>query len=390
MIEIIKKNYKLAAWPVIENAPMSILVIDKQGKIIFVNKFFSKISKSKNPFLKSIFKTDFFIREKLRPLYRTLLKTGKSFKKEDCVSDDGLKYLSIIAIPFKNSEGKIEGAFSMATDVTETVKGKLELQKLNLKLKNIVLQKTKELQRKNGQLKNMLERKSQFISDASHEIRTPLAIAKLNLDFLKEGINIDDKKTIGTLESVDNEINKITDTLSDLSLLTSIDEETFEEMAILKFDLNEVLENTIKRTEILAKEKSIKIFFKKHTPVFIEADKKRIEKLFLNIIRNAIKYGKKDGWIKIISKKSKSNKFITISFKDNGIGIAKQDLPYVFDRFYRGTEASKHSAEGGFGLGLAICKWIVVQHNGRICVESKLGQGTTFIVDLPIDKSKNL
>ena len=117
----------------------------------------------------------------------------------------------------------------------------------------------------------------------------------------------------------------------------------------------------------------------------IMGDEAKVEKLLLNIARNAIKYNKKGGWVKIWTEKN--NNGVNIYVEDNGIGIPKQDLPYIFERFYR-VDKARSRGEGGTGLGLSIAKWIAEAHQGKISAESTMGKGSKFIIHLPNDYKK--
>ena len=370
----------------IDSAPMSIMVVNKNGNIVFVNQFFKEVSAEKRPFLKNLFNMKFFNDLGLCDDYKELLKTGKILKKENCPSLNGKKYFNIVAIPLKNKDGEIDGALSMALDVTETALAKLKLNKLNSELEEKVLQKTQLLYEANKKLEKVLEVRSKFISDASHELRTPLTIAKLNLEFYRKQFS--DNDVVEAMTLVDNEINKVSDILSDISFFTKIDENPDERNNTEKIDLLTLIENCSKRLKVLADEKNIDIIIKnKESNLLVSGDKAKLEKLFLNIIGNAIKYGKKSGWIKIGLGLDAEKKSVIVIISDNGIGISKKDLPYIFDRFYR-ANLSKKRGEGGFGLGLAICKWIVDKHYGSIDVKSTLNRGTIFTIKLPLGQNQ--
>jgi len=371
---------------IIDSAPMSILTIDKNGDITFVNNYFKNLSASKVPLHRNIFKLPFFMQENLSSDYKELLEKGTPVKKENCrtVNSEGQeKYINISAVPLLDKEGNIDGALSIAVDVTDTVVAKLKLDEVNDTLKDKVLRKTQQLLKTNERLEKSLELKSQFISDASHELRTPLAIAKLNLEFFRGQFPKWDGASTDVLVAIDNEINKVSDILSDISFFAAIDKGTVAKMSMEQIDLNKFIENLVERIKSLTEKKNIKIVFKKNNSnLTVKGDKIKLERLFINIIGNAIKYGKEAGRVKIWSELDKKNNLVKVSIEDNGVGISKKDLTKIFDRFYR-TDLPRNDGEGGFGLGLAICKWIVQQHKGSIEAKSDVGKGSVFTVSLP-------
>jgi len=370
---------------IIDNAPLSIIFIDKGGFIRFANKYFKNLSASHSPVGKKIYNIPFFFKENLCPRYKELLREGKSFKKEGCrtINQQGeIKYLSITAVPIKDKRGHIEGALSMAVDMTETVTAKIELENLNLKLEKKIFGKTLQLRKINQKLSRHLKLKSRFISDASHELRTPLAIIKLNLDFAEKEAK-KNKRFSAAFKAMGIEVEKIASILSDLSLITAIDEGR-EEFSTKHTDLIKIIQSACSRMRFFAKNKNIDIIEPKKKNFRIYADPEKMERLFTNLIKNAIKYGKRKGWIKITVWSLKDRAKITVS--DNGIGIPKDDLGHIFDRFYR-SNIGQSRGEGGFGLGLAVCKWIAEQHKGSISVKSVLGKGSSFTVCLPKNRS---
>ncbi len=224
--------------------------------------------------------------------------------------------------------------------------------------------------------------KSEFIANATHEIRTPLAIMKGNVDLalMSKG----DLKTMKTaLKEVNEEIVILADILKDLALLIASNKNIENVMGRAPINLREMLDQTVRRLQTLASEKDISIKFnsKDKSGLIVLGDENYLEKLFLNLIKNAITYGKSGGKIMIEISKDKKNAIIKIA--DNGIGISKEDLPYIFERFYRADKA--HSSHGSHsGLGLAIAKWVAEIHGGEIKAESKYGKGSVFTVTLPL------
>lgn len=222
--------------------------------------------------------------------------------------------------------------------------------------------------------------KTKFISEATHELRTPLAIIKGNVEL---ALRDKTKKSypIATFRAINVEINHLAELLSDLTILTAENQMIHHKISKSKVNLVELISDVTERCKMLTATKNITIHVEKISKVLIPGDKLYLEKLFSNIISNAINYGKKNGTVTISTKKNKKN--VSIIIADNGIGIAKEDLSNIFNRFYRADNA-RNSDRKGTGLGLAICKWIVEAHDGSIEVTSILKKGTTFTVNLPL------
>ena len=166
--------------------------------------------------------------------------------------------------------------------------------------------------------------------------------------------------------------------------------------------MTEILNEVVAQVNILAKSKNLRIETSNHhEEIHIFGDPLRIRELFLNLIENGIKYTEEGGSIHILLtrdgllKEGKQTaqlqgdeqpEFVQIIISDTGIGIAKEDQERIFDRFFR-VDKARSREQGGSGLGLSICKWIVEAHQGEIRVESELGKGSSFIVKLPIFSS---
>lgn len=229
--------------------------------------------------------------------------------------------------------------------------------------------------------------KTEFIANATHELRTPLAIMKGSVDLALMNKKVDVKSARETLEEINFEISVLSNILKDLALLTSPNSAGQYERHIensTRVDITKLIASLVKRLEIPATKKNIaiKIKNKKGSDIFVAGDERHLEKLFINLIKNAITYGKNNGNIVIDLATEKNTTKIKIS--DDGIGISKEDLPKIFDRFYRGDKAHTHdSPENHSGLGLAIAKWTAEIHGGTIEAQSVYNQGSTFIVTLP-------
>lgn len=227
-------------------------------------------------------------------------------------------------------------------------------------------------------LETAFKRERQFMSDASHELRTPITVISAQAQEALSG-NKKVKEYKEALNLILNESKKMSFLISQLLLLHKSDEGKYK-LNFELLDLNMIIEEITKEFENIAKEKNIKINFISNKDIKLKADQTLITRLVVNLVNNAIKYGRDNG--NVVIKIPSDNESVFIEVMDDGIGISEEDIPYIFDRFY---QTDKSRSNQGTGLGLAISKWIVEQHNGEIKVESSLGKGTKFTVKLPLN-----
>jgi heavy metal sensor kinase len=237
----------------------------------------------------------------------------------------------------------------------------------------------------------------QFSSDASHELKTPLTILKGEVEVaLRRGRTSPEYEQI--LRSNLEEINRMSNIVDSLLLLSRTD---IEEVPLNREDINltEILNNVVVQVDILAQAKQIQIqTSNSNGDIHVPGDGLRIRELLLNLIDNGIKYTPAGGSVTVRLEKvfermpagknpdgleDKPIGFVKMIVSDTGIGIEKKDQEKIFDRFYR-VDKARSREQGGSGLGLSICKWIVQAHQGEISVESELGKGSSFIVKLPL------
>jgi signal transduction histidine kinase len=244
-------------------------------------------------------------------------------------------------------------------------------------------------------ISKMVDEQNRFITDASHELRIPLTSLKSEIE-----VNLRDKKlTLAEakklLESNLEEVNNL-QVLSDGLIKLTQYQKGENGFIFSNISLVSIVDEAVKKVTKLAKNKGI-IIINKVNDYTIEGSKPLLEELFLIFLDNAIKYSPKQSKINLSSEKKDGNIFIHIA--DQGIGISEEDIPHLFDRFYRTDKSRTKSKIAGYGLGLAIAKEIVEKHNGTIHVESEegkgptphkatRGKGTTFTIKVPIKHSK--
>ena len=228
-----------------------------------------------------------------------------------------------------------------------------------------------------SRLENLFETQRRFIADVGHELRTPLTVIKGNVDLMRRIGCSDDESLVG----IDNEVDRLTRLVGDLLLLAQAESGKLP-LDSRTVELDTLLLEAMQQMRVLAGER-LTLRLGEIDQVLVCGDQDRLKQVILNLVGNAIKYTPEGGEVLVGLSKTESQAKLVVS--DTGPGIPAEDLPHVFERFYRGEKSRTRSKDGkGFGLGLSIAYWIVRNHGGRIEVDSKEGQGTTFCVWLPL------
>ena len=228
-------------------------------------------------------------------------------------------------------------------------------------------------------LKQMDKIKKDLVTNVSHELRTPLTAIKGFAETLDDSDESEINK--GYCKTIIRNTDRLIRIVEDLLTLSNLEEHGFQ-LDLSEVELNKVLDAALAIFEVRAKEKGLSIKFDSENLPAIKADAFKIEQVFINLLDNAVKYTD-NGGIEVIMKRSGDSAVIEI--KDTGIGISKEHLPRIFERFYV-VDKSRSRKLGGTGLGLAIVKHIITLHDGDITVNSEPGLGTTFIITLPFRK----
>ena len=224
------------------------------------------------------------------------------------------------------------------------------------------------------------ESRQEFVSNVSHELKTPITSIKV----LADSLNMQDDVPIELykefMQDITNEIDRESKIIEDLLSLVKMDKKG-QTLNIESMNINNLLEQILKRLRPIAQQKNVEIVMESFRPVTAEIDETKFSLAISNLVENAIKYNRDNGWVHVSL--NADHKFFYIKVEDSGIGIPEEDQAYIFERFYRVDKS--HSREiGGTGLGLAIARNAVIVHRGSIKVYSAEGEGTTFTVRIPL------
>ncbi len=232
-----------------------------------------------------------------------------------------------------------------------------------------------------------VEQLKQFTADASHELRGPLTAIKASIEVMRnhpERIHPKDVRKLGAIASATDQMTHLVQDLLFLARTEGTKMPTEGEM--IELSLNHLLQELVDWLEPLAQEKNLTLEYQALDKVSVMGDKGQLNRLFSNLIQNALQYTPEKGFV--IVTLSQHHRLGRVTVQDTGIGIAPKDLPLVFNRFWRADKARSRRG-GGTGLGLAISQAIVQHHRGKITVSSQLGVGTCFEVSLPMIEGKN-
>lgn len=223
----------------------------------------------------------------------------------------------------------------------------------------------------------------QFTADAAHELRTPLAATGATVESALLMSKIEEEETRDILQTIHRQNQRLTTLVIDLLMLARLDKQPIKQQE--QCCLSEIVSDLIEEFEAMATAAGITLtsVIQEHQPLNIIGNTDQLYRLISNLIVNAIQYTLPSGEVTVLL--NKTDYYAVIRVQDTGIGIPQNELARIFDRFYR-VSSDRSRSTGGSGLGLAIVGAIVGAHKGKLSVESKLGKGSTFIVQLPLDE----
>jgi len=218
--------------------------------------------------------------------------------------------------------------------------------------------------------------KGDFLAAISHELRTPLTVIKGNVDLMRRMKQLDAE----SLDSIDQEAGRLTRLVGGLLMLAQAESGKLP-LNFRPVELDLLVTEVFQEMHIIAGGR-VRVHLNEIDQLQVNGDRDRLKQVLINLVANAIQYTPQGG--DVFLSVAKVGDQARIICRDTGPGIPAEDLPHIFERFYRAEKSRTRGKSTGFGLGLSITKWIVEHHNGRIDVDSKEGQGTTFAIWLPL------
>lgn len=229
-------------------------------------------------------------------------------------------------------------------------------------------------------MKSLDDSRQEFVSNVSHELKTPITSMKVLADSLLMQEDVPVELYQEFMSDIAEEIDRENKIINDLLSLVKMDRKAAD-VNIQETNINELLELIIKRLKPIAAKRNIELVFESFKPILAEVDETKLTLALSNLVENAIKYNKDDGWVHLFL--NSDSKYFYVKVEDSGMGIPEDAQEHIFERFYRVDKS--HSREiGGTGLGLAITRNAVLMHRGAVKVYSKEGEGTTFTVRIPL------
>jgi two-component system phosphate regulon sensor histidine kinase PhoR len=331
-----------------------VLVVDGRGRILMVNDALRNVLSLTSDVTDKM-PLEVIRNAELEGAITNVAREGKNMALELNVAVPGGRIFEVNVVgilPSSNSTGKgsegVRGAVAVFHDITR--------------------------------LKELEKIRQDFVANVSHELRTPLTTIKGYAETLLEGA-LKEEVASQFVQVIKKHTDRLTKIVEDLLMLSKIESKEFQ-LKIEVIPLPDFISDVIDFVKETAEKKKISISQSKiPSSLAVEADRNYLEQVLINLLDNAIKYTHEGGGVMILAIE-KDQREIQFSIEDNGIGIPKEDIPRIFERFYR-VDKGRSQELGGTGLGLSIVKHLVQAHGGRIWVESQLEKGSTFYFTLP-------
>ncbi|MNH75008.1 Alkaline phosphatase synthesis sensor protein PhoR [compost metagenome] len=338
---------------VLSNMTGGILMVDTNDRIALVNREAERILRLKDTYMLGKLYHEIKRSYELTRFMDEGISCMEQMSEERTIYDPEEKILHFDSVPMFEDDGSYRGMLFLLRDVTEI--RKLEVMR------------------------------SEFVANVSHELKTPIAAVKGFAETLLSGGVKDEETSRSFLQIIYDEGDRLNRLIGDILELSKIESRRVP-LEYSPVHVHSLLASIFEVLQSSAAKKCITMKLEVPEELFMEADEDRLRQIFMNLLSNAISYTLDGGRVKVTAESlehSGEEEKIRFIISDTGIGIPKKDLPRIFERFYRVDKARSRSS-GGTGLGLSIVKHLVELHHGTIRVESKVGEGTMFILDLPL------
>jgi two-component system phosphate regulon sensor histidine kinase PhoR len=328
----------------------SLLVVDARSRITLMNPTFEKLFELRDP-AAGVPLVEAVRHATLDQLVAETLLTGEAKRCELSLADSRThseRHVEVSAVPIKNADDEVTGAVVLFHDITE--------------------------------LKQLDQIRRDFVANVSHELRTPLSILRGYIEVLLDEPETPREELARILSIMERHSKRLQRLVHDLLSLAQLESSQAKlELSVVRMD--EFFNNLIRDWKEKLSAKNLRVIVDLPSEALtLRADGTRLEEVLHNLLDNAVKFSRENGQIRLRATRCGSN--VVLSVADNGIGISKEHLPRIFERFYRADKARSREL-GGTGLGLAIVKHIAQLHGGRVEAESELGSGTAIRVVLP-------
>ena len=350
-IEEVKYKH-LQLTSIVKSVSHGILAIDVKGNILLVNDIAKEMLKCDVETNLEGLNFKFIVKDKkILEIFQKYVGSTQNEVIELELKDNLVYRIKIDPVYLQDSKHAIIGSIINIEDITELVK-----------------------------LENM---RKDFVANVSHELKTPLTSITGFVETLKINDEMDKDTRNHFLDIIEKESNRLKGLIEDILLLSSI--ENGQDLSYEQVKLFDVFKEVYEITDYIASSKNITVSYNfEDEDVSILGFRDNVKQIFLNLVDNGIKYTPENGRIEVLQHYDQNKQNIILEFKDNGIGIPKESLNRIFERFYRVDKARSRDI-GGTGLGLAITKHMVKSLGGNIEVESILGVGSDFIVTIPLE-----
>jgi two-component system, OmpR family, phosphate regulon sensor histidine kinase PhoR len=328
-----------------------VLVVDARSRITLMNPTFQKLFDLRDPAV-GVPLVEAVRHATLDQLVAETLETGEAMRSELSVADSrthGERQIEVSAVPIKKADDEMSGAVVLFHDITE--------------------------------LKQLDQIRREFVANVSHELRTPLSILRGYIEVLLDEPETPREELARILSIMERHSKRLQRLVDDLLSLAQL-ESSQATLELSDVRVDELFNNLIRDWKEKLAAKNLKVIVDL-TPeaLTLRADGTRLEEVLYNLLDNAVKFSRENGQIHL--RATPRGPDMVLSVTDSGLGIGKEHVPRIFERFYRADKARSREL-GGTGLGLAIVKHIAQLHGGRVEVESELGRGTTIRVVLPL------